>query len=127
METGTIQTLKIGSIFFIFTHQCLFLVPEHEYERIRQTEEGYVCLERKYLPEIASRDTERVICIVCHGEAAPEDFVFPLCREMHFVVCEECMEGIQERTDERKVFCPYCKEEQGGKAFREEILDAVLS
>ncbi|OIR55784.1 MAG: uncharacterized protein A8A55_3469, partial [Amphiamblys sp. WSBS2006] len=31
------------------------------------------------------------------------------------------------RTDERKVFCPYCKEEQGGKAFREEILDAVLS
>ncbi|OIR56038.1 MAG: uncharacterized protein A8A55_3216, partial [Amphiamblys sp. WSBS2006] len=31
------------------------------------------------------------------------------------------------RTDERKVFCPYCKEEQGGKAFREEILGVILS
>ncbi|OIR56397.1 MAG: uncharacterized protein A8A55_2856, partial [Amphiamblys sp. WSBS2006] len=60
MEPETTQTLKIGSIFFIFTHQSLFLVPEHEHERIQQTEEGYVCLERKYLPEIATRDTERV-------------------------------------------------------------------
>ncbi|OIR56117.1 MAG: uncharacterized protein A8A55_3137, partial [Amphiamblys sp. WSBS2006] len=128
MEPETTQTLKIGSIFFIFTHQCLFLVPEHEYERIQQTEEGYVCLERKYLPETATRDTERVTCIVCHGEAAPEDFVFPLCREMHFVVCEECMEGIQERTDERKVFCPYCKEKRSdNKTFQEEILGVILS
>ncbi|OIR55993.1 MAG: uncharacterized protein A8A55_3260, partial [Amphiamblys sp. WSBS2006] len=78
--------------------------------------------------------------IVCHGEAAPEDLVSPLCREMHFVICEECVEDLQERTNKgygtdeeiygtgaREVFCPYCKEKQDDKTFQEEILGSVLS
>ncbi|OIR56568.1 MAG: uncharacterized protein A8A55_2684 [Amphiamblys sp. WSBS2006] len=127
MEPETTQTLKLGSTFFLFTKKGIFLVPEREYKQIRQRENGYVCLKRKYLSEIPNRDTERVTCIVCHGEAAPEDLVFPLCRKMHYVVCKECMGGIHEGTDERKAFCPYCNEEQGSKVCREEILDAVLS
>ncbi|OIR56335.1 MAG: uncharacterized protein A8A55_2919 [Amphiamblys sp. WSBS2006] len=127
METRATETLKLGNTFFVFTHQSLFLVPPNEYERIQQDEDGYVCLERKYITGIASRNTERVICIVCHGKAAPEDLVFPLCRQMHFVICEECVEDLQEKTNKREIFCPYCKEEQDKKASQEKILSAVLS
>ncbi|OIR56442.1 MAG: uncharacterized protein A8A55_2810 [Amphiamblys sp. WSBS2006] len=128
MESETTKTLKIGKIFFFCTHQNLFLVPENEHERIRQTEEGYVYLESKYLSELTDRDMERVICIVCHGEAAPEDIVSPLCRQMHFVICKECIEYLDKRKYKREVFCPFCKDKKrDNKAYQEEILDAVLS
>ncbi|OIR57756.1 MAG: uncharacterized protein A8A55_1474 [Amphiamblys sp. WSBS2006] len=127
METGTTKTFQHRKTFFVFTDKSLFLVPEDEYKRIRQSEDGYVCVERKYLPDTASRDTERVICIVCHEEAAPEDFVSPLCREMHFVLCRECVEDLKKGTDKREVACLYCKEKKSDKAYQEEILGAVLS
>ncbi|OIR58932.1 MAG: uncharacterized protein A8A55_0277 [Amphiamblys sp. WSBS2006] len=127
METGTIQTLKHNEMFFVFTHQSIFLVPESEYNQIAKKEEGHVCLKRKYLSEVTDRDVERIICIVCHGEAAPEDPVSPLCRQMHFVLCRKCMEYLKERTDKREVVCPYCKEKKSDKAYQEEILAVVLS
>ncbi|OIR56824.1 MAG: uncharacterized protein A8A55_2427 [Amphiamblys sp. WSBS2006] len=127
MVIETTETLKLGNIFFVFTDQNLFVVPQRECERIRQTEEGYVCLERKYLPEIKSRDIERVTCIVCHGDSAPEEFITPFCRLMHSVVCKECIQHLRERTNKRRIFCPYCKREQGGNVYQEEILAAALS
>ncbi|OIR56524.1 MAG: uncharacterized protein A8A55_2729 [Amphiamblys sp. WSBS2006] len=136
MQPGMKTILRHKKIFFVFTQKGSFLFPEREYNQIRQNKNGYVCLKRKYLPEIANRDTERVICIICHGEAAPEDLVSPLCRQMHFVICKECVEDLQERTDEedeadetdkREVVCPYCKEKKGDKAYQEEILDALFS
>ncbi|OIR57014.1 MAG: uncharacterized protein A8A55_2232, partial [Amphiamblys sp. WSBS2006] len=105
MAPEATRTLKHKKMFFVFTTKGIFLVPEDEYKRIRQNEDGYVCVERKYLSEVTTRDTERVICIACHGEAAPEDLVSPLCRQMHFVICEECVEDLQERTNKRKAFC----------------------
>ncbi|OIR56003.1 MAG: uncharacterized protein A8A55_3251, partial [Amphiamblys sp. WSBS2006] len=88
---------------------------------------GYVCLKKKHLSEIKNKDTGRVICIVCHEEAKPEDFVSPLCRQMHFVLCRECIEYLKKRTNKKEVFCPYCKEKKSDKAYQEEILGAVLS
>ncbi|OIR56569.1 MAG: uncharacterized protein A8A55_2683, partial [Amphiamblys sp. WSBS2006] len=143
METGTVQILKHKNILFVFRDINVFLLPERKYKHIRHNEDGYACLERKYLPKTANRDTEGVICIVCHGEAAPEDLVFPLCRQMHFVICEKCIKYMHGRTyktdeiyevgrtnkkDEIEVFCPYCKEgQQDSKTFQEEILDAIFS
>ncbi|OIR55880.1 MAG: uncharacterized protein A8A55_3375, partial [Amphiamblys sp. WSBS2006] len=101
MRSAT-TALKHNEMFFVFTDKSIFLVPEDEYNQIVKKEEGHVCLKRKYLSEMTDRDVERVICIVCHGEAAPEDLVVPLCREMHFVICEECVEDLQERTNKRK-------------------------
>ncbi|OIR57753.1 MAG: uncharacterized protein A8A55_1473 [Amphiamblys sp. WSBS2006] len=126
MESGT-TALKHKSLFFVFTDKNLFLVPEREYNSFQKDKEGCTCLKRKHLSEVTDRDAERVICIVCHGEAAPEDFVSPLCRQMHFVLCRECIDYLKKRTDRREVVCPYCKERESDKAYQEEILDAVLS
>ncbi|OIR55620.1 MAG: uncharacterized protein A8A55_3634, partial [Amphiamblys sp. WSBS2006] len=53
----------------------------------------------------------------------PEDFVSPLCRDVHYVVCKECMEN-----DGREVFCPLCKKkESDNKAFQKELPDSILS
>ncbi|OIR56014.1 MAG: uncharacterized protein A8A55_3242 [Amphiamblys sp. WSBS2006] len=127
METRVKTILRHKKIFFLFTEKSIFLFPETEYKQLRQREDGYPCLKRKYLSEVTARDTERVICIACHGEAAPEDLVSPLCRQMHFFLCRKCIDYLQKRKNKRNIFCPYCKGEQGGKAFQEEILGAVLS
>ncbi|OIR55624.1 MAG: uncharacterized protein A8A55_3630, partial [Amphiamblys sp. WSBS2006] len=103
------------------------LVPQSEYKQIRQGEDGYVCLKSKYLPETTECDTERVICIVCHEEAELEDFVSPLCRQIHFVLCRACMEYLKKRTDKREVSCPCYKEKKSDKAYQEEILTALFS
>ncbi|OIR56434.1 MAG: uncharacterized protein A8A55_2819 [Amphiamblys sp. WSBS2006] len=122
METGMIETLKLGNTFFVFTEKSLFLAPEREYNRIRHLRiKEYIFLKSKYLPETANRDTERVACIICLREDAPEDFVSPLCRDVHYVICKECMEN-----DGREVFCPFCKEkESDNKAFREELIEKM--
>ncbi|OIR57585.1 MAG: uncharacterized protein A8A55_1650 [Amphiamblys sp. WSBS2006] len=127
MEPETTETLKLGNTFFVFTHQSLFLVPANEYERIRQSEDWYMCLKRKYIVGIANRDTKRIICIVCHGEAAPEDLVSPLCPQLHFGLCRDCVEDLQERTDNREVVCPYCEEEKNNKVYQEEIPGIIFS
>ncbi|OIR55905.1 MAG: uncharacterized protein A8A55_3349, partial [Amphiamblys sp. WSBS2006] len=126
MRPGTTQTLKHGNVFFVFTGRHVFLFPESEYSQINQ-EEGYVCLKRKYLSKVTDRDVERIICIVCHEEAAPEDFVSPLCRQMHFVLCKACIEYLKKRTDKREVACPYCKEKKSDKAYQEEIRAVLFS
>ncbi|OIR57589.1 MAG: uncharacterized protein A8A55_1645 [Amphiamblys sp. WSBS2006] len=127
MVPGEMRTLKHKNIFFVFTHQSLFLFPENEYSHFQQDKEGCVCLKRKYLSEVTDRDVERIICIVCHEEAALEDFVSPLCRQMHFVLCRACVEYLKGRTDKSEVACPYCKEKRGDKAYQEEILGALFS
>ncbi|OIR55647.1 MAG: uncharacterized protein A8A55_3607, partial [Amphiamblys sp. WSBS2006] len=126
MKTGTLQTLKHNKMLFVLMGRGVFLFPESEYSQINQ-EEGYVCLKRKYLSEVTDRDVERIICIVCHEEAALEDFVSPMCRQMHFVICRECMEYLKKRTDKREVACPYCKENKSDKAYQEEILGVLFS
>ncbi|OIR56829.1 MAG: uncharacterized protein A8A55_2420 [Amphiamblys sp. WSBS2006] len=126
MEPGTTKTLKHKKMFFVFARKGTFLFPEREYNLINQ-EEGYVCLKRKHLPEETDRGAERLICIVCHVETQLEDFVSPLCRQMHFVLCRECMEYLKGRTDKREVFCPYCKEKKNDKAYQEEIRAVLFS
>ncbi|OIR56884.1 MAG: uncharacterized protein A8A55_2363 [Amphiamblys sp. WSBS2006] len=127
MGTGTTQTLKLGNAFLIFTERDFFLVPGREYKRMQQNEEEYVCLERKYLPVVANRDTERVICIVCHEEAAPEDLVSPLCRQMHFVLCRVCVEYLEKGTNKREVFCPFCKDKKRDRIYQKEIRAVLFS
>ncbi|OIR58939.1 MAG: uncharacterized protein A8A55_0280 [Amphiamblys sp. WSBS2006] len=124
-ETKTI--LKHKRMFFVFADKTFSLVPESECNQIAQKEEGYVCLKRKYVPGVTGRDTERVICIVCHEEAAPEDFVSPLCRQLHFVLCSACTEYLDERTNKGEVTCPYCKEKKNDKAYQEEIRAVLVS
>ncbi|OIR56761.1 MAG: uncharacterized protein A8A55_2488 [Amphiamblys sp. WSBS2006] len=126
METGAIA-LKHKSMFFVFMDKSLFLVPEEEYKHFKHDKEGYTCLKKKHLPYAASRDTERVICIVCHGETELEDLVSPLCREIHFVLCRECVKYLKKRTDSREVACPYCRGKQDDKAFQEEIIGVLFS
>ncbi|OIR55864.1 MAG: uncharacterized protein A8A55_3391 [Amphiamblys sp. WSBS2006] len=127
MEPEATRTLKLGKTLFVFTHQSLFLIPESEYKHFQQDKEGYTCLKRKYLSEVADRDTGRLICIVCHGEAALEDFVSPLCRQLHFVLCRACIEYLEKLTDRREVLCPYCKEKKSDKAYQEEIISVLVS
>ncbi|OIR56090.1 MAG: uncharacterized protein A8A55_3164, partial [Amphiamblys sp. WSBS2006] len=128
MGSGTTQTnLKHKNLFFVFTDKTLSLFPESEYNQIQKPGEEYVCLKRKYLSETTGRGTERVICIVCHEEATPEDFVSPLCRQMHSVVCETCIDYLKGRTDRREVYCPYCREKKSDKEFQEEIPDVLFS
>ncbi|OIR57976.1 MAG: uncharacterized protein A8A55_1240 [Amphiamblys sp. WSBS2006] len=126
METGA-MTAKIGKTFFVFTDKDLFLVSESEYKEIRQNEEGRVFLKGKYLLDRETSDVAIVICIVCHGEAAPEDLISPLCRQMHFVLCRECIEYLKKRTGKIEVVCPYCSENKGDEMCQEEILGAVVS
>ncbi|OIR57755.1 MAG: uncharacterized protein A8A55_1477 [Amphiamblys sp. WSBS2006] len=128
MGSGTTKThFKHKDLFFVFADKTLFLFPESEYSQIQKPEEGYVCLKRKYLPDVTDRDVERIICIVCHEEATLEDFVSPMCREMHFVLCRECVEYLRGRTDKREVVCPYCREKKSDKAYQEEILGILFS
>ncbi|OIR57583.1 MAG: uncharacterized protein A8A55_1646 [Amphiamblys sp. WSBS2006] len=127
METRVARILKLGNTFFVFINRGVFLVPQSEYERIRQRDNGYVCLKRKNFSEETDRDTERVICIVCHEEAALEDFVAPLCRQMHFVLCRECIEYLKKRTNKKEVVCPYCKEKKSDKVYQEEIIGILFS
>ncbi|OIR57222.1 MAG: uncharacterized protein A8A55_2021, partial [Amphiamblys sp. WSBS2006] len=126
MEAGT-KTLRHKSMFFVFTEKDVFLFPEDEYNSFKQDKEGYTCLKRKYFSDVTDRDVERVICIVCHEEAKLEDFVSPLCRQMHFVLCRECIEYLKKRTNKREVACPYCKENKSDKAYQEEILGVLFS
>ncbi|OIR57013.1 MAG: uncharacterized protein A8A55_2233 [Amphiamblys sp. WSBS2006] len=127
MATEATKTLKLGNTLFVFTDRGIFLIPEGEYSHFQQDKEGYTCLKRKHLSEVTDRDVGRLICIVCHGEAELEDFVSPLCRQMHFVLCKECVEYLKGRTDKREIFCPYCKEKRGDKAYQEEILGILFS
>ncbi|OIR57218.1 MAG: uncharacterized protein A8A55_2024 [Amphiamblys sp. WSBS2006] len=119
--------LKHRKTFFVFTHQSLFLVPEDEYKRICQSEDRYVCVERKNLPDAASRVMERVICIVCHEEEKMEDLVSPLCRQIHLAICRKCIEYLKKRTNKREVVCPYCKEKKSDKTYQEEIICVLFS
>ncbi|OIR55587.1 MAG: uncharacterized protein A8A55_3667, partial [Amphiamblys sp. WSBS2006] len=105
----------------------IFIFPEDKYKHFQKDKEGYICLKRKHLSEVTDRDTGRLICIVCHEEAEPEDFVSPLCREMHFVLCRGCMEYLKERKDKREVVCPYCREKKSDKAYQKEILGILFS
>ncbi|OIR56017.1 MAG: uncharacterized protein A8A55_3232 [Amphiamblys sp. WSBS2006] len=50
-----------------------------------------------------------------------------MCREMHFVLCRECLEYLKRRTDKREVVCPYCKEKKSDKAYQKEILGVLFS
>ncbi|OIR56132.1 MAG: uncharacterized protein A8A55_3122, partial [Amphiamblys sp. WSBS2006] len=120
-------TLEHRSMFFVFTDLSVFLFPEDEYNNFQNDKEGYMCLKKKCLSEITNKDTERIICIVCHEEAELEDFVSPLCREMHFVICRGCMEYLKKRKDKREVVCPYCREKKSDKAYQEEILGILFS
>ncbi|OIR56501.1 MAG: uncharacterized protein A8A55_2752 [Amphiamblys sp. WSBS2006] len=127
METGTLQTLKHNKMLFVLMSRGVFLFPEREYRHFKQDREGYVCLKRKYLSEVADRDVEKTICIVCHEETELEDFVSPLCRKMHFVFCRACVEYLRKRTDRREVVCPYCKEKKSDKAYQEETRAVLFS
>ncbi|OIR57016.1 MAG: uncharacterized protein A8A55_2234 [Amphiamblys sp. WSBS2006] len=127
MEPEATRTLKLGNTFFVFTHQSLFLFPENEYKSFQQDKEGYTCLKRKHLSVVTDRDTGRLICIVCHEEAKLEDFVSPLCRQLHFVLCRACVEYLKKRTNRREVTCPYCKEKKSDKAYQEEIFGILFS
>ncbi|OIR56885.1 MAG: uncharacterized protein A8A55_2365, partial [Amphiamblys sp. WSBS2006] len=126
MAPGTTQThLKHKNLFFMFTDKAFFLFPESEYKQIQKPREGYVCLKRKYLPEVEDCDVEWITCIVCHEEAAPEDFVSPMCRQMHSVVCETCM--VKKKTNKGGIVCPYCWKKKSDGAFQEEILGVLFS
>ncbi|OIR57067.1 MAG: uncharacterized protein A8A55_2177 [Amphiamblys sp. WSBS2006] len=127
MRPGAIGIWRLENVFFVFTDKNLFLVPGGEYKYFQQNGKGFIYTKKRHIPEVASRDTGKVICIICHEEAAPEDFVSPLCQQMHFVLCEACMEDIQKRADKREVVCPYCEEKQSGKTSREGILGVLFS
>ncbi|OIR56450.1 MAG: uncharacterized protein A8A55_2802 [Amphiamblys sp. WSBS2006] len=50
-----------------------------------------------------------------------------MCREMHFVLCRECLKYLKGRTDKKEVVCPYCKKKKSDKAYQKEILGVLFS
>ncbi|OIR56020.1 MAG: uncharacterized protein A8A55_3234, partial [Amphiamblys sp. WSBS2006] len=92
-----------------------------------QTRNGFLSVKRRYLLGEAGCSDERIICIICHEETKLEDLVSPLCRKMHFVVCKECVQDIEERKNRAVVECPFCREKTSKKAYHAEIIEAVFS
>ncbi|OIR56615.1 MAG: uncharacterized protein A8A55_2637 [Amphiamblys sp. WSBS2006] len=127
MGPGTIAIRSLENVFFVFTDKNLFLIPEREYKHFQKTGDFFIYTKKKHIPEVTGRDTGKVICIICREETEPEDFVSPLCQQMHFVLCEVCFEYLKGRADKREVVCPYCKENQSDKVYQEGILGVLFS
>ncbi|OIR56269.1 MAG: uncharacterized protein A8A55_2985, partial [Amphiamblys sp. WSBS2006] len=86
----------------------------------------YAFLKKKNIPGIIDCGDRVITCIACIEEPSPEDIVSPLCRDVHYVICKECMERLQEK--ETAVECLFCKKKKSdNKAFQEEILGGFLS
>ncbi|OIR57383.1 MAG: uncharacterized protein A8A55_1857 [Amphiamblys sp. WSBS2006] len=119
------DTLLLKNMFFVFTEKKIFVVPRAEYENI-QSEDGFLSVKRSSLSAETDSD-ERVLCILCHEETKPEDMVSPLCRAMHFVICEGCVQDIKERKNRAVVECPFCREEASKKEYHAEIMEKLFS
>ncbi|OIR56279.1 MAG: uncharacterized protein A8A55_2975 [Amphiamblys sp. WSBS2006] len=126
MDLQTATTLMLENTVFVFNEKNIFVIPRIEYEGF-QTRNGFLSVKRKYLSGEAGCSDERIICIICHEETKLEDLVSPLCRKMHFVVCKECVQDIEERKNRAVVECPFCREKTSKKAYHAEIIETMFS
>ncbi|OIR57478.1 MAG: uncharacterized protein A8A55_1759 [Amphiamblys sp. WSBS2006] len=134
MEKKTITALQHRNMFFVFIDKGLFVFPEREYRLFQQNERDFVFVKRKYLAKGEDSDGERVVCTACNEEAAPEDMVFPLCRKLHFVVCERCAQELlfdrglfKKGKDKTTMACPHCKDVLSYEQRKGETLRVLFS
>ncbi|OIR56627.1 MAG: uncharacterized protein A8A55_2624 [Amphiamblys sp. WSBS2006] len=70
------------------------------------------------------RSDQGALCMICCVQREDRHSLFPVCREAHFFVCQECMlkEAEHQRENTQKLRCPHCQDDNFSVESYEEML-----